>query len=135
MQLVLRYIICDVTPCSRLKVNRCFGGTYRPIFRVEASRALLPSFFTLVSCLAYFSILNMEATRSSETSVDFQRTTRRYIAEDGTFPNHLCENLRSYLFIEIFLLLNAKIAVMITRNFSLPFGLMTLIDELSEICM
>jgi hypothetical protein len=28
---------------------------------------------TLVSCLAYSSTLKMEATRSSETSVDFQR--------------------------------------------------------------
>jgi hypothetical protein len=38
--------------------------------------------FMLVSCLAYFSNLKMEATCSSETSVDFQRTTRRYVPED-----------------------------------------------------
>jgi hypothetical protein len=38
----------------------------------------------------------MEATCSSETSVDFQRTTRRYIPEDRTLRNRLCENLRSY---------------------------------------
>jgi hypothetical protein len=31
-----------------------------------------------------FSILKMEAICSSETSVDTQRTTRRYIPEDGT---------------------------------------------------
>jgi hypothetical protein len=31
-----------------------------------------------------FSILNMEAFCSSETPVDTQRTTRRYIPEDGT---------------------------------------------------
>jgi hypothetical protein len=31
----------------------------------------------------------MEAIYSSETSVDFQRTTRRYIPEDGTLRNHL----------------------------------------------
>jgi hypothetical protein len=37
----------------------------------------------------------MEATCSSETSVDFQRTTRRYIPEDGTRLNHRCENLKS----------------------------------------
>jgi hypothetical protein len=35
--------------------------------------------FTLVSCLAYSSTLKMEATCPSETSVDFQRTTWRYI--------------------------------------------------------
>jgi hypothetical protein len=38
----------------------------------------------------------MEAICSSETSVDFQRTTRRYIPEDSAFLNHRCENLKSY---------------------------------------
>jgi hypothetical protein len=40
------------------------------------------SFTMLVSCLAYSSTLEMEAASSSETSADFQRTTRRYISED-----------------------------------------------------
>jgi hypothetical protein len=35
----------------------------------------------LVSCSAYYSTLKMEATCSSETSADFQRTTWRYIQE------------------------------------------------------
>jgi hypothetical protein len=39
----------------------------------------------------------MEAICSSETSVGTQRTTRRYIPEDGTFHNHRCENLKSYM--------------------------------------
>jgi hypothetical protein len=34
---------------------------------------------------------------SSETSVDFQRTTQRHIAEDNNFHNHRCENFRSYV--------------------------------------
>jgi hypothetical protein len=34
---------------------------------------------------------------SSETSVDFQRTTRRYIPEDSTLHNYRCENLKSYM--------------------------------------
>jgi hypothetical protein len=34
--------------------------------------------FTLVSCSAYSSTQKMEAICSSEMSVDFQRTTRRY---------------------------------------------------------
>jgi hypothetical protein len=38
----------------------------------------------------------MEAICSSETSVDFQRTTRRYIPENSTLHNHGCENLKSY---------------------------------------
>jgi streptogramin lyase len=39
----------------------------------------------------------MEATYSTETSVDFQRTTRCCIPEDRTLHNHRCENLRSYV--------------------------------------
>jgi hypothetical protein len=35
-------------------------------------------------------------TIPSETSVDFQRNTRRYIPEDGTLHDHRCENLKSY---------------------------------------
>jgi hypothetical protein len=34
---------------------------------------------------------------SSETSVDFQRTTQRYTPEDRTLHNHRCENLKSYM--------------------------------------
>jgi hypothetical protein len=41
--------------------------------------------------------MNMETICCSETSVDFQRTTRRYIPEDRTVHNHPCENLKSYI--------------------------------------
>jgi hypothetical protein len=50
----------------------------------------------LISCLIYSSTLKTEATCSYENSVDFQRTTRRYIQEDGTFRNHRCQNLKSH---------------------------------------
>jgi hypothetical protein len=43
------------------------------------------------------STLKMKAICSSETPVDTQRTTRRYIPEDGTLHNHRCENLKSYM--------------------------------------
>jgi hypothetical protein len=43
--------------------------------------ALLATCFRLISCSAYFSTLNMEATYSSETSVDFRQIARRYIPE------------------------------------------------------
>jgi hypothetical protein len=43
-----------------------------------------------------FLTLKMEAIYSSETSVDTQQTTRRYISEDGTLHNHRRENLKSY---------------------------------------
>jgi hypothetical protein len=46
-----------------------------------------PPTFSLVSCFVYSSIIMMEATVSSETSVDFQRTARRYIQEDRTFQH------------------------------------------------
>jgi hypothetical protein len=49
--------------------------------------------FMLAPCLAYSSILKMEAACYSETLVDFQRTTRRYIAED-TFPR-MCYGFQS----------------------------------------
>jgi hypothetical protein len=39
----------------------------------------------------------MEAICSSETSVDFQRTTRRNIPVDRILHNNRCENLKSYI--------------------------------------
>jgi hypothetical protein len=40
--------------------------------------------FMLVSYLVHFSTLKMESTQSSETSVDFQRTTWLYIPKNRT---------------------------------------------------
>jgi hypothetical protein len=40
--------------------------------------------------------LQIVATYSSETSVDFRRITRRYIPEDRAVHNHRYENLNSY---------------------------------------
>jgi hypothetical protein len=55
----------------------------------------LPPTFTLISCSTY-STLKMEAVCSSETSVDFQRSTRRYVPEDSnlqTFPSSILYGL------------------------------------------
>jgi hypothetical protein len=50
---------------------------------------------SLVSCSAYYSsTLKMETTCSSETSVDFQQTTRRYIPEARTRHFLTCLSLR-----------------------------------------
>jgi hypothetical protein len=76
-------ILLDTTPCSSLKVNRRFWGTHRALL-------CSPPAFTMVSCLAYCSALNMGAICSSETSVDFHRTTRRYIPEDSTLRYYPC---------------------------------------------
>jgi hypothetical protein len=45
---------------------------------------------------AYSSTPKIDAIFSSEMSVNFQRTTQRYIPEDRTLHNHRCENLNSY---------------------------------------
>jgi hypothetical protein len=63
---------------------------------MEAQR--LTQAFTLVSFLAYSSVLKMDTIFSSETSVDFQRITRHYIPEDITDHNRQSENLKSYNF-------------------------------------
>jgi hypothetical protein len=56
-----------------------------------------PPAFTLVFAQLIFSTLRMKVICSSETSVDTQRTTRRYIPEDSILLNHCCENLKSYI--------------------------------------
>jgi hypothetical protein len=55
--------------------------------------ALLATCFMPVSFLSYSATLKMEAICSSETSVEFQRTTQRYIPEERTFrPESSQEN-------------------------------------------
>jgi hypothetical protein len=54
--------------------------------------------FTLVSYSAS-STLKMEATCSSETSADFQRTTRRYIPQDNTLHEIKCSTLQQKEFL------------------------------------
>jgi hypothetical protein len=44
---------------------------------------LAPTSF-YVDILVFHSVLKMEATCSSETSIELQRTARHYIPEDGT---------------------------------------------------
>jgi hypothetical protein len=46
--------------------------------------ALFAACFMLVSCLAYFSTLEMEAVFSSKMSVGFDQITWCYIPEDRT---------------------------------------------------
>jgi hypothetical protein len=58
------------------------------------------------SCLAYSATLEIVATYSSEKSVDFKRTIRRYILEDGTPHFVRSEDLKSYMNISVVLLRN-----------------------------
>jgi hypothetical protein len=90
-----------ITSYSPLKVNWSFGGTCRLYLQgrriSEAAKQETRTkqvvswacWFMLVSCLAYSSTLKIEATCSSETWVDCQRTSWRYIPED----NHRFEYL------------------------------------------
>jgi hypothetical protein len=73
-------IFRDITPCSPLKVNRRVGGSNKSR-KIPAWKIGLPPAFTLVSC---------STVSSSETSVDFQRTTGRYIPEDRTLQSMNC---------------------------------------------
>jgi hypothetical protein len=57
------------------------------------SLGLLGAWFTLVYCLAYSLILKMEATCSSETSVNLQWTGRCYIQEYMTLRDNGSEKL------------------------------------------
>jgi hypothetical protein len=83
-----QFCLLGYNAVSPLKVNRRFEGTYRlhhqgrRICRARNQSERWQA--EVVSCLAYSSTLKTEAICSSETSVDFQRTTRRYISEDKT---------------------------------------------------
>jgi hypothetical protein len=64
----------------------------------------------------------MEAAYSSETSVDFQRTARRYIPEDRTLNQsiylHRTESVLIFIGAEAF----KKLASFMETNISLPSG-------------
>jgi hypothetical protein len=51
--------------------------------------------FGFIHLPVYFSLLKMEAERSSETSLNVYRTTRRYILGKSASHRHCCENLKS----------------------------------------
>jgi hypothetical protein len=68
-------IFWHIMPCGPLKFNRRFEGTCH--LHLQG---------------AYSSTLKMEATCSSEKSVDFQQTTQRYIPEDRTLQTWKCSH-------------------------------------------
>jgi hypothetical protein len=55
-----------------------------------------------IGIFSYSSTMTMEAIYSSEASVYFQRTTRRYNPEDRTPHKHRSENLKFYLELDLF---------------------------------
>jgi hypothetical protein len=66
---------------------------FASIFRVE--KALVPSCFTLVPCLAYSLTMKVESSCSSEKSVAFQRAAWYYkhIPAENTLHKHVCVNV------------------------------------------
>jgi hypothetical protein len=82
----------DITPCSQLKANRHFGETYCLHMQGQISE----EGYQRESRWQAYSILKLESIYSSETTVDFQQTTRHCNPEDSTFHNYRCENLKSY---------------------------------------
>jgi hypothetical protein len=78
----------------RSSVKERFGGTYHLHLQ---GRKIHKQGTSMSRCLADFSILKMEAIRSSKTSVH-TRSIRRHIQEDGIRYNNIL-----YLFPEIIL--------------------------------
>jgi hypothetical protein len=100
-----------------------------------SSSALSATCFMLIFFLAYSSTLK-ETTCSSETSVDFQRSTERYIPEDRTLHNHLYENLESYINqIWIKLPVDKVLLRVINRLTKVAFWLDAQIDSSKYVCM
>jgi hypothetical protein len=77
----------DIMPCIPLKVTDISEEYVASIFRVkeQTKQETSITLVMLVSCLACYLTMNMGATCSSETSIDIQQTTRRYIPENITF--------------------------------------------------
>jgi hypothetical protein len=93
----------NITPCSPLKVNRRFGGTYRLHLqsrRISQARNQLGA--GSIAFLFGLFFYPEDGDMFSETSVHFQETTRRYIPEETTLHNHRCENLEPYILIGTF---------------------------------
>jgi hypothetical protein len=94
-----------------------------------------PTFaFTLVTCPAYLA-LKMEAICSSETSVDFQRTTRYHKPEDSTLYYHRCENLKSYCFIILFKSFPMFLRDLLGSIFFAVYVLITCAIQLIALCI
>jgi hypothetical protein len=68
----------DIRLCSPLEISQCSRGTcclHLQGWKMSQARNQCKAGDKLVSCLAYFLTLKMEATCSSERLVDFQQTT------------------------------------------------------------
>jgi hypothetical protein len=93
----------DIARFTKLHANRRFGGTCRLHLqgrrisqarnRREAGHCLLLASCWFLTCL--LRPLKIDVTYSSETSVEFKRTTRHYIPEDKTRYTTIIANFES----------------------------------------
>jgi hypothetical protein len=84
-------VFWDIMPCSLVKAHvseeHRLRLQHRSISQAGTQHEVgskLAACFMLVSCLTYSSTLKMDAICSSETCVEFHRTTRHYIPEGRT---------------------------------------------------
>jgi hypothetical protein len=91
-------ILCLVV---QLKINRRFGGTFllrlqgRRISETRSIQTLLPSSYWFLTCLT-LQPWKWWRYVPLKRRLTFNWTTRRYIPEDRTLHNLLCENLGSH---------------------------------------
>jgi hypothetical protein len=76
-------IVWNITPCSPLKANRRFGEICHLHIKINKARNK--------HAAGSKQSWRWQATYSSETSVDFERTVRCYIPEVVLFISSLCE--------------------------------------------
>jgi hypothetical protein len=82
-------LIKDTKMCSSHISNMYTNIPMQKVRNIMQTKVLLATCCMLVSYLAYSVTLKMEVKYSSETSVDFQRTTQHYISEISTL-NIIC---------------------------------------------
>jgi hypothetical protein len=85
----------EATPSKLVEVCRRFGRKYCLSLRVRTVSQASRKQSTACCFLSLFSGSKMETVRSSETSVNFYKSTRRHTAEDCILYSHLHENLKS----------------------------------------
>jgi hypothetical protein len=88
-----RVVCWDATDVSEEHIASIFRVEENFSKNQQESRWQAPWFLAQL----IFSTLKMEATYSSETSVNTQRTTRSYNPGEGTLHNHRCENVKFYI--------------------------------------
>jgi hypothetical protein len=102
-------VFCYIMPCSPVKGNRRFGGTYRLQLQGRrlsqgrnqyelGSLPLLPAngLFCLLPVSSWFLAWLIIRTRGWKWRFrPKRRKTRRYIPEGSYFHGHCCENLKS----------------------------------------